>query len=238
MTTIRATQRRSSRVRFVLRVSLPDEPGALAAVAGALASIGMDIETLDVLERVGGRAVDEFVVRSDQNPDRVREALRAQPDVILESCRSLPRPPEQAASMRLAAELVEHGRGAVGLLVQRVPDAVGATWCLAACRSITGVEQLHRSSAAPGCRGVDLPWLPLEGPRRLDVSDWVPPSWRVPEQATEFAAAPLGPAALLVARIGGPRFRSVELTELGELCRVAVATEVAAAPRPMADALG
>jgi hypothetical protein len=49
-------------VSVLLRVWLPDRPGALGAVASRIGSVRGDIVGVDVLERVGGVAVDEFGV--------------------------------------------------------------------------------------------------------------------------------------------------------------------------------
>ena len=47
---------------FLIRVQLPDAPGTLGAVATALGAIGADILSVDVVERVGGTAIDDLVV--------------------------------------------------------------------------------------------------------------------------------------------------------------------------------
>ncbi|MQB01701.1 MAG: ACT domain-containing protein [Actinobacteria bacterium] len=49
-------------MRVVLRVSLPDRPGALSAVAAALSRAGADIACLDVIDRGDGIAVDDICV--------------------------------------------------------------------------------------------------------------------------------------------------------------------------------
>jgi len=47
---------------YVVRVWLPDRPGALGQVASRIGAVGGDIVAVDILDRTGGRAVDEFVV--------------------------------------------------------------------------------------------------------------------------------------------------------------------------------
>lgn len=47
---------------MVLRVWLPDRPGALGAVASRIGAVRGDVVAIDVLERGGGRAVDELTV--------------------------------------------------------------------------------------------------------------------------------------------------------------------------------
>src|SRR5215468_9848275 len=47
---------------LLVRVWLPDRPGALGLVASRIGAIGGDIVGIDVLERSGHVAVDEFAV--------------------------------------------------------------------------------------------------------------------------------------------------------------------------------
>ena len=47
---------------FVVRVWLPDRPGALGQVASRIGSVRGDVVGIDILERGGGLAVDELVV--------------------------------------------------------------------------------------------------------------------------------------------------------------------------------
>lgn len=49
-------------VRYVVRVHLLDRPGALGQVASRIGAVGGDIVAIDIVERLAGRAVDEFVV--------------------------------------------------------------------------------------------------------------------------------------------------------------------------------
>src|SRR3954466_11933190 len=47
---------------YVLRLWLPDRPGALGAVASRVGAGGGDLVGIDILERGAGRAIDELVV--------------------------------------------------------------------------------------------------------------------------------------------------------------------------------
>jgi len=47
---------------FLLRVELPDRPGALGAVASRIGAVRGDLVAVEVVEHREGRAVDEFVV--------------------------------------------------------------------------------------------------------------------------------------------------------------------------------
>ena len=70
---------------FVIRVWLPDRPGALGAVASRIGSVGGDVIGIDILERGAGKAIDELVV---DLPDPVDDGggtirpLRDEADVV------------------------------------------------------------------------------------------------------------------------------------------------------------
>jgi ACT domain-containing protein len=47
---------------YVVRIELPDRPGALGLVASRIGAVGGDIVAINILDRDGGQAVDEFVI--------------------------------------------------------------------------------------------------------------------------------------------------------------------------------
>lgn len=49
-------------MEIMLRVAIPDRPGALAAAAAAIGEAGGDIQAVDVVETAGGIALDDLVV--------------------------------------------------------------------------------------------------------------------------------------------------------------------------------
>ncbi len=53
---------------YVIRVWLPDRPGALGAVASRIGSVGGDVVGIDILERGAGKAIDELVVELPEPP--------------------------------------------------------------------------------------------------------------------------------------------------------------------------
>jgi hypothetical protein len=219
-------------VSYLLRLVVPDRPGILGAVATALGTAGADIVSLDVLERVGGFAVDDVVVDlpRDRLPDSLITAVHTVPGVEVESLRpfagaldthreldlldALARAPEGTPAKLLAAELprVFHCGWAVVL------DCAGSAW-----------EVVAASDAAPAFEDLALPWMPLSAPRLLPSDeDWLPERWR--EMAIEMMAAPYGGpgCAVVLGRSGGPAFRRSELLRLAHL--TGIATTVASLP--------
>ncbi len=51
--------------QYVVRVQLPDRPGALGQVASRIGAVGGDIVAIHILSRGGGRALDEFIIQLD-----------------------------------------------------------------------------------------------------------------------------------------------------------------------------
>jgi hypothetical protein len=47
---------------YIVRVWVPDRPGALGSVASRIGAVRGDLVGIDILERGGGRAIDELVV--------------------------------------------------------------------------------------------------------------------------------------------------------------------------------
>jgi hypothetical protein len=213
-------------MHYVLRVSLPDRPGSLHALTGACRAAGADIVSLDVIERSGGIAVDDLCVTVN-NPSVLTASIDHLPGTAVMSMRQVASFRDMDGALALATAMVVEGRGAVRLLVDRLPEALWAGWAIGVARGWNGLEVL---AASKGAIAPDTShWLPLIAPRRLHRSDVVIDYSTTAFNGLELAAAPLGQttSAIIVARRGGPQFVDRELRQLDLLAKVAVATEVA-----------
>jgi hypothetical protein len=216
-------------VSYLLRLVLPDRPGILGAVATALGDAGIDIVSLDVVERYGGVAVDDVVVElpRDRLPDSLITAAHAVPGVTVESLRPFPGPLDTHRELELLESLARADEGtAVKLLAAELPRVFHSGWSVV-------LEAMHpesggdwrvsaSSDAAPAFDGLTLPWMPLREPLLLpSEDDWLPERWR--DMAIEMMAAPYGGpgCALVLGRSGGPAYRRTELARLAHLAGVA-----------------
>lgn len=217
-------------MHYVIRVSLPDLPGSLHALTGAFAAAGADIVSLDVIERSGQLAIDDVCIADGADIDELRHAVDALPGTAVASVRPVVSARDADGAIALSAAMVVEGRGAVRLLVDRLPIAMWASWSVAVAKGWSGMEVLAASTGA--LAPVSGAWLPLTSPRRLDPADMVG-EVAAHQDDLEIAAAPLGQptSAVIVARRGGPRFVDRELRQLALLADVAIATEVAHTPR-------
>jgi hypothetical protein len=213
-------------VSYLLRLVMPDRPGNLGAVATALGTAGIDIVSLDVLERGSGVAVDDVVVDlpSDRLPDSLITVAQSVPDVVVESLRPFAGPLDTHRELELLDGLARAGDGAADkLLAAELPRVFHCGWAAVLDCGADGSWSVRASSeAAPTFAELELPWMPLTAPRLLpSEEDWLPERWR--EMAIEMMAAPYGrnACAVVLGRSGGPAFRRSELLRLAHLTGIA-----------------
>lgn len=223
---------------YLLRLVLPDRPGALGAVASALGEAGADILTIDVIERSQGRATDDIVV--EMPPDRLADSLvsaaRSVVGVRVESIRPYAGTMDPHRELELLDRLADGPEAALQALADGVTRIFRAGWALVLKPPMGGrATVIAASQAAPELSGLDVPWWPPHPARLLDAEQpWAPPDWA--GLGTELAVAPLGEAALLVGR-PALRWLPAELVRLTHLAGIAATvTGARHAPRARAEA--
>lgn len=218
-----------------LRVRLPDRPGSLGQVARTLGVTGADIVQMVVLERVGGRAVDDFTViwPATAPTDRILAGLGAIPGVVVEGVwRSVGAPAVGGADAELIGQLAANPTEGIATMVDAVPGLLSADWAAALA--------------------VPADWASGSGPDGGSGAGETPPtvvyaSWRAPQplgppdvtplrprafagtDGYRYGAAPFGRAGLvlLVARTsasGAPEVPSFHVTEVDRLAQLVRAT--------------
>lgn len=119
---------------YVLRVWMPDRPGALGAVASRIGSVGGDVMGIDILERGAGRAIDELLV---ELPDESRLELMVAEMQQVDGCDVESVVPALDAlrdplldALETAAILVgaSDTREAVEALCEHAARTIGANW--------------------------------------------------------------------------------------------------------------
>jgi hypothetical protein len=119
---------------FVLRVWLPDRPGALGAVASRIGAVRGDLVGIDILETGGGRAIDELAVELPEErlvPLLVSEVGQVD-GVDVEEVRAVdgPLPDPRLDALETAAVLVEqtHVVDLLEVLTAEAQRDFGADW--------------------------------------------------------------------------------------------------------------
>jgi hypothetical protein len=222
-----------------VRVTLPDRPGALGQVARTLGVAGADIVQVVVLERLGGRAVDDFTVvwPGASRVERLLAGLAAIPGVQVDGVwKAIGAPVSGGHDAELLAQVAANPADGLATLVDAVPGLLAADWAAAA---VVPADWAARSAA--------LRPLPTEpnlhtgGEPTAAYASWRAPSpLHLPEvtplrarpltgsDGTRYAVAPFGRAGLVlvVARgddeeLPAAAFHVTEVDRIAQLVRAA-----------------
>jgi hypothetical protein len=209
-------------VAYLLRVVLPDRPGALGAVATALGAVGGDILSVDVIERSSGLAVDDLVVELPPGklPDTLVSAAAAVDGVSVETIGSYAGQLDPHRELELLDALASHPNDPLQLLANGIARVFRAGWAVILHPPVNGTAAVAAASvAAPQLVALATPWWPPHPARSLaDLDGWAPADWV--KLDTELAVAPLGPGALLLGR-PAMRWLPGELIHLNHLAGIA-----------------
>jgi hypothetical protein len=200
---------------LLIRVWLPDRPGALGLVASRIGAIGGDIVGIDVLERSDRVAVDEFaVVLADSSlVDLLVREIEEVDGASVEEWRAVERFPDPRLDALEAVEIVAGADSAHALaqqLVERVHAEFAADWAV-----------MLRKAEVFATAGMGAP-----EPTVLDAlaaGTAASPAVAAGEAGPDdLAVAPLTrfEAVLLVGRVGHP-IRRRERRQLLALARIA-----------------
>jgi hypothetical protein len=226
-----------------VRVTLPDRPGALGQVARTLGVAGADIVQVVVLERLGGRAVDDFTVvwPGASRVERLLAGLAAIPGVQVDGVwKAIGAPVSGGHDAELLAQVAANPADGLATLVDAVPGLLAADWAAAA---VVPPDWAARSGAVPRPlpTGAHEPTLHLGSEPTAAYASWRAPSpLRLPEvtplrarpligaDGTRYAVAPFGRAGLVlvVARaedteLPAAAFHITEVDRVAQLVRAA-----------------
>jgi hypothetical protein len=215
-------------VRVLVRLVLEDRPGALSRAAAAIAEVGGDIVTMDVVDRNHSTVTDDFTVElsseSSVDLEGIGSRLGEVPGVVVECLRPTPQA-ELQTELELITRLAVDSRlslDRLDLLARLTPAIIRCDWAAILTSSGSAVGITQSSISGPRIRWTNLPWLPLGGATTLDPHEsWVPSAWHG-AGLLALAAAPIDPrTSVLACRNGGPDFRPREVVELGQVAALA-----------------
>jgi hypothetical protein len=209
---------------YILRVWMPDRPGALGALASRIGAVGGDVTGIDILERGAGRAIDELVVELPDDAlvellvteihqvdgvdiESIRPAAEALHDPrvdALETAALLVGAPTPSAALE---ELCVHGVRTVGAqwgvvldladgsIISEVGECPSAAWIAAFVAGSQSSARVSDGDAGPS----DVVWAPLPAAGRALVMGRNGESFRARERRQAAA----------LARIVDTRFREL-----------------------------
>lgn len=218
-----------------VRVTLPDRPGSLGQVARTLGVAGADIVQVVVLERAGGRAVDDFTVLwpGAARVDRLLAGLTAVPGVKVDGVwRAIGAPVNGGHDAELLAQVAAGPDTGLHTLVDAMPGLLAAEW--AAAILVPADWPLRTGGNAPA-DAVDaanpaVVYTSWQAPDPLVIPEVTPLRARALEgqEGTRYAVAPFGRAGmvLLVARtttdgLPAAAFHTTEVDRVAQLVKAA-----------------
>ncbi|MCU7725886.1 amino acid-binding protein [Actinoplanes sp. KI2] len=216
-----------------VRVTLPDRPGALGQVARTLGVAGADIVQVVVLERLSGRAVDDFTVvwPGASRVERLLAGLAAIPGVQVDGVwKAIGAPVNGGHDAELLAQVAANPADGLATLVDAVPGLLAADWAAAA---VVPADWASRSSAPrtlPGGTEPAVVYASWRAPGPLQLPEITPLRARplTGPEGTRYAVAPFGRAGLVlvVARadddeLPAAAFHVTEVDRVAQLVRAA-----------------
>jgi hypothetical protein len=205
-----------------VRVALPDRPGSLGQVARTLGVAGADIVQVVVLERLGGRAVDDFTVLwpGGSGVERLRSGLAAMPGVRVDGIwRATASPVGGGHDAELLARVATNAEDGIAVLVDAIPGLLAADWA-----AVLGVPS-DWASRRPEPTVVYASWNAPQEPRVPEIAPLRPRAMSGAD-GSRFAMAPFGRDGLVlaVARCAEEdmpvaAFHSTEVDRIAQLVR-------------------
>lgn len=209
-----------------VRVTLPDRPGALGQVARTLGIAGADIVQVVVLERLGGRAVDDFTVvwPGVARVERLLAGLAAIPGVRVDGVwRAIGTPATGGPDAELLAQIAANPHDGLTTLVDAVPGLLAADWAAVA---VVPADWATRSGACAGAATVAYASWRTPMPVRLPEVTPLRARAVAGPAGGHYAVAPFGRAGLVLVmsradaeQLAAAAFHTTEVDRLAQLVR-------------------
>lgn len=200
-----------------MRISLPDRPGSLGAVATALGGVGADINAVEIVEKGDGFVVDDFIV--DLPPSQLAET-------IVTACHNLEgvrvewisRYPEGGglqSDLEALERMTAEPQHAAEVLVSLCPVVFRSQWAILVQVSGHEVRTTFSTTLAPDLDHDTIKrFAPFEVTHRVDLEPGWIPGWA---DSTVIVTPVANDRVIAIGRLGGPRFLDSEIARLHHL---------------------
>ena len=194
---------------FLLRVELPDVPGSLGRLAGAIGEAGGDIEAIEIVaKRHDGTAVDDVLleIAPGSMPDSIVSVCNALDGVRVVWISRYAAGGNLFLDLEAVEELTASPDEALDRLIDLLPVTFRADWAVRVSK-VDGI--VYTTEAAPD----EVAWMQVERAAPMPSED----------DNAVMAGARLNKSEIVViGRRGGPDFLDSEIARLGHLVGLAV----------------
>jgi hypothetical protein len=204
-----------------MRVSLPDRPGSLGAVASAMGKVGGDINAVEIVEKGDGVVVDDFIVDlpPNQMPETIVTACQTLDGVRVEWISRYPEGGGLQSDLEALERMASDPVHAAETLVSLCPVVFRSHWATLIEVTPEGPRSTFSTTLAPDVTDeVAQTLAPFDVTHRVDlVSGWSP-GWG----DTTVVVTPLTQDRVIaIGRLGGPAFLDSEIARLHHLAALA-----------------
>ncbi|MVA75995.1 amino acid-binding protein [Auraticoccus sp. F435] len=203
----------------MMRVSLPDRPGSLGAVASAVGTVGADIRSVEIVGKQDGEAVDDFMLTLPNGamPDNLVSACTAIEGVRVLWFSRYPEGGGLESDIEALERMQQSPEQAPEILTESAPLVFHCHWALlldTSSRTVAFATEMAPDLTEEGVRALE----PVDQTHSVELAaDWLP-SWG----ETTVAMAPVGDSrTLVIGRQGGPSFLASEMARLKHLAGLA-----------------
>ena len=206
---------------FLMRVTLPDRPGSLGAVASAMGKVGGDINAVEIVEKGDGIVVDDFIVDlpPNQMPETIVTACQSLEGVKVEWISRYPEGGGLQSDLEALERMTSDPVHAAETLVSLCPVVFRSHWATLIEVTPDGPRSTFSTTLAPDVTDqVAATLAPFDVTHRVNlVSGWSP-GWG----DTTVVVTPLTQDRVIaIGRLGGPAFLDSEIARLHHLAALA-----------------
>jgi hypothetical protein len=200
-----------------MRVSLPDRPGSLGAVASALGRVGGDINAVEIVEKSAGQVVDDFIVDlpPGQLPETIVTACHKLEGVRVEWISRYPEGGGLQSDLEALERMTADPLHAAETLVSLCPVVFRSHWAtLLDVSADVGVMTFSTPLAPDLDADLIKRFVPFDVAHRIDLeTGWIP-GWG---ESTVVVTPLKSYRAIAIGRLGGPPFMDSEIARLNHL---------------------
>lgn len=202
---------------FLMRVSLPDRPGSLGAVASALGTVGADINAVEIVEKNGVVVIDDFIVDlpNGQLPETLVTACEVLDGVRVEWISRYPEGGGLQSDLEALERMTADPAQAAETLASMCPVVFRSHWAMLLDVATDPPRAVYATTLAPdfGDRPPET-LAPFHETRRIDLTAGWLPGWG---DSTLVITPVADDRAIIIGRLGGPPFLDSEIARLNHL---------------------
>ncbi len=200
-----------------MRVTLPDRPGSLGAVASAMGGVGGDINAVEIVEKREDSVVDDFIVDLPPNqlPETLVAACQNLVGVRVEWISRYPEGGGLQSDLEALERMTSDPAHAAETLVSLCPVVFRSHWATLIEVTVEEARPTFSSTLAPDLSlEAAAMFAPFDVTHRAELPTGWSPGWG---DTTAVVTPITQDRVIVIGRLGGPAFLDSEIARLHHL---------------------